>query len=405
MRRTIDQSCRKRLAAQAADVCAFFCADLNCVETWRLAAHRMHTGRNNFDIFTVPEQTAKKPFRDRTAANIACADKEDAFHVSDGASERHPNVELYVLKSIYTLWEVRLLINGASRQRELRLFWWAFRCFAQMTIDTLRQVPLFESLDNEAAGELCHLLESLDCKASTILFRAGDEGDALYVIERGKVRICVRTTQGHELTLTELGRGDFFGEMALLDGQRRSADAVVAEDARLAVLSREHFLSFVRSSPNVALELLTALANRLRHTDEMLRHSATRNVNVEEAARLTLADRAADIIAEFGGSWKFIISAVLFFNVWVVINSLLLTNRGFDAYPYLLLSTMINMLAVLQAPIILMSQNRQAHKDRLRSEIDYQINLKNELALNEILERLKTLEREHLQLTSDKRPE
>ncbi len=275
-----------------------------------------------------------------------------------------------------------------------------------MTIDTLRQVPLFESLDNEAAGELCHLLESLDCKASTILFRAGDEGDAMYVIERGKVRICVRTTQGHELTLTELGRGDFFGEMALLgDGQRRSADAVVAEDARLAVLSREHFLSFVRSSPNVALELLTALVNRLRHTDEMLRHSATRNVNVEEAARLTLADRAADIIAEFGGSWKFIIAAVLFFNVWVLINTLLLANSGFDPYPYLLLSTGINMLAVLQAPIILMSQNRQAHKDRLRSEIDYQINLKNELALNEILERLKTLEREYLQLTSDKRPE
>ena len=278
--------------------------------------------------------------------------------------------------------------------------------FLQMTIDTLRQVPLFESLDNEAAGELCHLLESLDCKASTILFRAGDEGDAMYVIERGKVRICVRTTQGHELTLTELGRGDFFGEMALLlDGQRRSADAVVAEDARLAVLSREHFLSFVRSSPNVALELLTALANRLRHTDELLRHSATRNVNVEEAARLTLADRAADIIAEFGGSWKFIIAAVLFFNVWVLINTLLLANSGFDPYPYLLLSTGINMLAVLQAPIILMSQNRQAHKDRLRSEIDYQINLKNELALNEILERLKTLEREYLQLTSDKRPE
>jgi len=274
-----------------------------------------------------------------------------------------------------------------------------------MTIDTLRQVPLFESLDNEAAGELCHLLESLDCKAGAFLFRAGDQGDALYLIERGKVRICVRTTQGHELTLTELGRGDFFGDMALLDGQRRSADAVVAEDARLAVLSREHFLSFVRSSPNVALELLAALAHRLRHTDEMLRHSATRNVNVEEAARLTLADRAADIIAEFGGSWKFIIAAVLFFNVWVLINTLLLANSGFDPYPYLLLSTGINMLAVLQAPIILMSQNRQAHKDRLRSEIDYQINLKNELALNEILERLKTLEREYLQLTSDKRPE
>src|SRR6266446_3102969 len=271
-----------------------------------------------------------------------------------------------------------------------------------MTIDTLRHVPLFESLDDETARKLCQLLESIDCKAKTSLFRAGDEGDAMYLIERGKVRICVQGTDGRDMTLTELGRGDFFGEMALLDGQRRSANAIVAEDARLAVLSREHFLSFVRSSPDVALELLTALAIRLRHTDELLRHSATRNVNVEEAAHMTLADRAADIIAEFGGSWKFIIAAVLFFNLWVLINSLLLANNGFDAYPYLLLSCVINMLAVLQAPIILMSQNRQAHKDRLRSEIDYQINLRNELALNEILERLKTLERDYLRLASEK---
>ncbi len=274
-----------------------------------------------------------------------------------------------------------------------------------MTIDTLRHVPLFESLDDETARKLCQLLESIDCKAETSLFRAGDEGDAMYLIERGKIRICVQATDGRDMTLIELGRGDFFGEMALLDGQRRSADAIVAEDARVAVLSREHFLSFVRSSPDVALELLTALANRLRHTDELLRRSATRNVNVEEAARLTFADRAADLIAEFGGSWKFIIAAVLFFNVWVVINTLLLTNNGFDPYPYLLLSTAINMLAVLQAPIILMSQNRQSHKDRLRAEIDYQINLRNELALNEIIERLKTLERDCLKLTSEKQRE
>jgi CRP/FNR family cyclic AMP-dependent transcriptional regulator len=271
-----------------------------------------------------------------------------------------------------------------------------------MTIDTLRHVPLFESLDDETARKLCQLLESIDCKAETSLFRAGDEGDAMYLIERGKVRICVQATDGRDMTLTELGRGDFFGEMALLDGQRRSANAIVAEDARLAVLSREHFLSFVRSSPDVALELLTALANRLRHTDELLRHSATRNVNVEEAAHLTLADRAADIIAEFGGSWKFISAAVLFFNLWVLINTWLLANGGFDPYPYLLLSTAVNMLAVLQAPIILMSQNRQSYKDRLRAEIDYQINLKNELALNEIIERLKTLERDYLGLASDK---
>jgi uncharacterized membrane protein len=159
----------------------------------------------------------------------------------------------------------------------------------------------------------------------------------------------------------------------------------------------------MRSNPNVALEMLTALANRLRHTDELLRHSAIRNVNVEDAAQLTLANRAADIIAEFGGSWKFIIAAVLFFNLWVLINSL--ANSRFDPYPYLLLSTAINMLTLLQAPIILMSQNRQSHKDRLRAEIDYQVNLKNELALNEIIERLKVLERDGLKLASEKQRE
>ena len=161
----------------------------------------------------------------------------------------------------------------------------------------------------------------------------------MYLIEQGKIRICVRAKDGHEVTLTELVRGDFFGEMALLDGKRRSADAVVAEDARLAVLSRDHFLSFVHINPNVALEMLTALTNRLRHTDELLRHSATRNVNVEEAAQLTVADRAADLIAEFGGSWKFIIAAVVCVNLWVWINMWLawIGKINFDPYPFLLL--------------------------------------------------------------------
>src|SRR6266481_6384834 len=278
--------------------------------------------------------------------------------------------------------------------------------FLEMTIDTLRQVPLFESLDDEAAAELCHLLESVDCKAGAFLFRAGERGDAMYLIERGKVRICVRTTDGREMTLTELERGDFFGEMALLlDGQRRSADAIVAEDARLAVLSREHLLSFMRSTPKVALEMLTALANRLRRTDELLRHSATRNVNVEEAAHFTLADRAADKIAEFGGSWKFIIFEIGLFLLWMLLNTWLLADKVFDPYPYVFLNLVLGIICGLQAPIIMMSQNRQSHKDRLRADLDYQLNLKNELALNEILERLKTLERECLQLTSDKRPE
>jgi CRP/FNR family transcriptional regulator, cyclic AMP receptor protein len=272
-----------------------------------------------------------------------------------------------------------------------------------MTIDNLRQVPLFESLDDDAAKQLCELLETLDCEKQKVLFRAGEAGDAMYIIERGKVRISVDARDGRELTLTELGRGDFFGEMALLDGQPRSANATASEESRLAVLSRQHFLSFImRGNPNVALEMMTALANRLRHTDELLRHTATRNVNVEEAARLTFADRAADIIAEFGGSWKFILSGVVFLNAWVLLNTWLLMDKGFDPYPYLFLCVVLNMLQAVQAPVIMMSQNRQSHKDRLRSDLDYQLNLKNELVLQEILERLKIIERDYPRLKSQK---
>ena len=276
-----------------------------------------------------------------------------------------------------------------------------------MTIDTLRQVPLFESLDDDAAKQLCELLETLDCEAQKVMFRAGDAGDAMYIIERGKVRIYVQATDGHEVTLTDLGRGDFFGEMALLDdGQRRSANAIVDEDARLAVLSREHFLSFIMGgNPNVALEMLTALANRLRHTDELLRHSTTRNVNEEEAAHLTMADRAADKIAEFGGSWKFIIFEIGLFLLWVLLNTWLLFDKVFDPYPYVFLNLILGIICGLQAPIIMMSQNRQSHKDRLRSDLDYQVNLKNELALQEILQRLKVLERESLRTGAEKRNE
>src|SRR6266852_8431932 len=268
-----------------------------------------------------------------------------------------------------------------------------------MDIEELRSVPLFASLDHDAAMKLCKFLSIHDCQRSVVVFRANDPGDAMYLIELGKVRISITDADGHTVTLAELGAGDFFGEMAMLDGHGRSADATVIEDARLAKLTREDFLSFINSDPRITLEMLTALTRRLRRTDDLLRHRVSRNVNEEEAARLTLADRAADIIAEFGGSWKFIIAAVFFFNVWVLINTLLLAKGGFDPYPYLLLSTGINMLAVLQAPIILMSQNRQSHKDRLRAEIDYQINLRNELALNEILDRLKALEHKYREQT------
>jgi uncharacterized membrane protein len=163
------------------------------------------------------------------------------------------------------------------------------------------------------------------------------------------------------------------------------------EDARLAKLTREDFLSFVDGDPRIILEMLTAVTRRLRRTDDLLRHRVSRNANEEEAARLTFADRAADIIAEFGGSWKFILTSIFLFNIWVVINTWVLWDKGFDPFPYILLNLVLNMITALQAPIIMMSQNRQVQKDRLRANLDYQLNLKNELLLSEIIHRLDDL--------------
>lgn len=267
----------------------------------------------------------------------------------------------------------------------------------EMTLDAIRSVPLFASLDNDAAVELRNLLRTQDVRSGTTLFRAGDAGDAMYLIESGRVRIAITDADQKEIVLAELARGDYFGEMAIIDGKQRSAAATVVEDARFAVLSRESFLRFIQSNPIVALEMLSATFSRLRHTDKMLQQRVSRNVNEEQDKRMTIADRAADAIAEFGGSWKFIIAAMGIIVGWIIFNSLILI-RGFDPAPYQMLNLVMGIIAGLQAPIIMMSQNRQGSKDRLRADLDYQVNLKNELALNEVLRRLDVLESERLPL-------
>jgi uncharacterized membrane protein len=275
----------------------------------------------------------------------------------------------------------------------------------EMTLDAIRSVPLFASLDDEATRELRNLLRTRDVETGTALFRTGDDGDAMYLIERGMVRIVVTDDDKKEIILAELARGDFFGEMAIIDGKKRSADAVISEDARLAVLSRDNFLRFIRSNPMVALEMLSATFSRLRTTDKMLQQRVSRNVNEEQDKRSTVADRAADILAEFGGSWKFIGVALALILFWILLNSYILV-KGFDPVPYQMLNLVLAVIAGLQAPIIMMSQNRQSGKDRLRADLDFQVNLKNELALTEVLRRLDVLESERLPLlfeaTNDK---
>src|SRR5215813_4121811 len=265
----------------------------------------------------------------------------------------------------------------------------------QMTLEAIRSVPLFASLDDEAAARLRGLLQVQEVSAGKPLFRTGDKGDAMYLIERGRVRISVRDEDKQEITLAELARGDFFGEMSIIDGKRRSADASVIDDARFAILSRANFMAFIQSNPMVTLEMLSAVFDRLRRTDQLLQQRVSRNANEEAEKRMTVADRMADLLAEFGGSWKFIGVSLALIIAWIILNSYILV-RGFDPVPYQMLNLTLAVVAGLQAPIIMMSQNRQTEKDRLRADLDYEVNLKNELSLIEVLRRLDVIESERL---------
>jgi CRP/FNR family transcriptional regulator, cyclic AMP receptor protein len=265
----------------------------------------------------------------------------------------------------------------------------------EMTIDAIRSVPLFASLTDDELRELRNLLQTRAVQAHTPLFNAGDLGDAMYLVEHGRVRISITDDDQKEIILAELTQGDFFGEMAIIDGKQRSASATVIEDAVLAVLSRDDFLRFIHANPIVALEMLSATFARLRRTDRLLQQRVSRNVNEEQAKRFTIGDRAADVIAAFGGSWKFIIATAAFMIVWMTLN-IIMNPKSFDPYPYVFLLFILNILQAFQAPIIMMSQNRQSDKDRLRADLDYQVNLKNELSLTEVLRRLDVLESERL---------
>jgi uncharacterized membrane protein len=265
-----------------------------------------------------------------------------------------------------------------------------------LTLEALRSVPLFGRLDDHAATTLRDLLVMQDAPPGTLLFKVGDVGDRMFLIVAGTIRIYIHDGDGDDVTLAELAAGDFFGEMAIVDGKPRSAHAAVTSEARLAVLSRQDFLNFVRSNPDLALEMLSAISERLRRTDELLRQRVSRNVNEEDEARLTWADHVADSLAEFGGSWRFITYSTVFLLGWILLNTW--WSTGFDPFPYELLGLFLGIIAGVQAPIIMMSQNRQAEKERLRADLDFQINLKNELALAEVLRRLDLLESERLPL-------
>ena len=247
------------------------------------------------------------------------------------------------------------------------------------TVTMIADVPIFGLLDDEEREALAQLMGSREFKQHEMVFHYGDPGGELFILRTGRVELFVENTEGNKLVLSENEPGDVIGELSFLDGGPRTATAIAREDTQMLVLDRERLLDFIDMHPHAAMDVLTVIGRRLRATDELLRTQVSRNPNVEEQELLTFGQRVADKVASFGGSWTFIISFAVVLTVWVLLNSSALLARHFDPFPYILLNLVLSMLAAIQAPVIMMSQNRQAAKDRLKSDLDFEVNLKAEM--------------------------
>ena len=246
-------------------------------------------------------------------------------------------------------------------------------------VTMIGEVPIFELMDEEERGTLASMMDCRDFKQGETIFEFGDPGAEIYIVRSGRVEIYVENPDGEKVVLGENEPGDVIGELSFLDGGSRTATAIAIENTQMLSLHRERLLQFIEEHPHAALDLLTVVGRRLRTTHEMLRTQVSRNVNVEEDERLTFGQRIADRVATFGGSWTFICIFGMVMLVWVILNSTALLKDHFDPYPYILLNLFLSMIAAIQAPVIMMSQNRQSAKDRLRSDLDYQVNFKAEL--------------------------
>jgi uncharacterized membrane protein len=255
--------------------------------------------------------------------------------------------------------------------------------------ELLGEVPFLALLDDKDRAELAADLDVVHFPAGRVLFNYGDPGDSLYVIRSGEVEVFFKDDTGARIVLDTARAGDVFGELSLLDGGPRTASVVATQDLEALRVDRAHLDHFLQRHPAATLDLLTAMGRRLRATAEKLRHTASRNVNEEIEDKRTAVQKAADWIAEFSGSIAFLVLHIVVFTGWIVANLGWIPGVPvFDPFPYGLLTMCVSLEAIFLSVFVLLSQNRQAAKDRIRSDVEYEVNLKAELEVAHLHEKV-----------------
>jgi uncharacterized membrane protein len=269
--------------------------------------------------------------------------------------------------------------------------------------DLLAQIPLFQGLADEDRDALTSKLVEKTFRSGDIVFSQGDVGSSMYVVQSGAVQIYLPSADkdASPVILKDLRTGEYFGELSLFDNKPRSASVRAMVDTVLLELTRDELAEHLGRSPRAAMVILTEMGERLRETNAMLSQRATTDANKEFEENLTWSQRLADKVAELNGSWAFILALLGLTTTWCIVNIPSIAEHvglysktddghvtGFDPFPYILYNLVLAILVALQGPLIVMSQNRQTAKDRATADVDFRVNLKNELGIEKMLAEL-----------------
>jgi CRP/FNR family cyclic AMP-dependent transcriptional regulator len=255
----------------------------------------------------------------------------------------------------------------------------------------LKNVPLFSLLDDEEAAVLASQVEVKQFAARERIYKIGDPGGTAYVMLSGRVRVATVDEDQQEVVIDEPANGDFFGFASMLDQTPHQSNAMALEETSCIEISRSDIAVLLERKPMAGMDLLTTLGRQFHATQELVRMRAARNPNEIIESEETAGERMADSVASFGGSWKFIITFLVVLVVYTIIN-IVLDKKAWDPYPFILLNLILSMLAAIQAPVIMMSQNRQDKKDRLRGELDFDVNRRAESEIIALTRRLGMLD-------------
>jgi CRP/FNR family cyclic AMP-dependent transcriptional regulator len=256
--------------------------------------------------------------------------------------------------------------------------------------EALKHVPLFALLDEDETAVLAGQVELKKFAPRQRIYKIGDPGERAYVMVSGMVRVSTVDQDHQEVVVDEPAHGEFFGFASMLEGTPHQTNAIAMEETVCLEVDRNDIATLLQRKPLAGMDMLTVLGRQFHASQQLVRLRAMRNANEVIEREATFGERIADIVAGFGGSWTFILSFLFSLVVYTILQ-VLLGHRGWDPYPFILLNLILSMLAAIQAPVIMMSQNRQDTKDRLRGELDFDVNRRAEAEIQGLARKLNHL--------------